>query len=420
MIDRNQLLGALRGSDLSEWALVERSVESVVVDGPTRTTRREHRQRWTIVVHDDVPNGRGSAHVEVDAASDDTPAGLVIQARQIARAAVGPAWSSRPPSAPAHVALVDPDLGDLVDAAGAIVATAPPPDSAVAMRAEVARERTSIETKQGFHATWPATRFRASAMVVIGDRSLELERTARRASDLGLDGSLAAAAADLRGLALATASTAGPCTLVLRADAMLHGGGYGVWDVFAAFADGAVDRQGLTRYRIGTPIAPGAEALDDALSITSDGALDFAIRSAPSGDEGEAVRRFPIIQRGVAIGLGLTPREAALRRLDPNGGVRNLVVKPGAWSGDIDPARPRVIEVLRLRDLAIDRYAGDANLEIGLAIEHVGGAARPIAGGTIRIDLVAALAGARRTAGIVRRGAYQGPASVLIDNVVLV
>ncbi|MCX5745310.1 MAG: hypothetical protein NT062_22770, partial [Proteobacteria bacterium] len=88
---------------------------------------------------------------------------------------------------------------------------------------------------------------------------------------------------------------AGPCALVIGPDALLPGGGYGVWEIFAALADSVVDRQGLTRYRLGSPIAAGAETLAEPLSITSDGALDFGPRSAPVGDEGEAVRRFPLV-----------------------------------------------------------------------------------------------------------------------------
>ena len=62
----------------------------------------------------------------------------------------------------------------------------------------------------------------------------------------------------------------------------------------------------------------------------------------------------------------------------------------------------------------------DAQLEIGLAIEHAGGSTRPIAGGTVRLDLVAALAGARLTASVIDRGAYHGPGSLMISGAALV
>src|SRR5205814_212917 len=185
--------------------------------------------------------------------------------------------------------------------------------------------------------------------------ALVIMREARRLDELDLDVAIAAAAADLGLLARARAPKPGPCALVLGPDALLHGG-LGVWDAFAAQADAVVERQGLTRYREGSPIAPSADRVADPLTIDSDGALDFGTRSAPIGDEGDAVRRFALVDRGIAAGLGLAPREAALRHRDPNGGVRNLVVATGAWAGE--PPAGRVVEIHRLRALAIDPYTG--------------------------------------------------------------
>src|SRR5439155_4262859 len=126
------------------------------------------------------------------------------------------------------------------------------------------------------------------------------------------------------------------------------------------------------------------------------------VLSAPLGDEGDAVRRWAMVERGVAAGLGLSPREAALRRRDPNGGVRNLAVELGSWTGE---ASGKVLEVRRLRELAIDPYTGEASLEIALGV--AGG--KPFAGGTLRLDLIAALAHARRSTKPLTRGAYVGP-----------
>ncbi|MGN6108421.1 MAG: metallopeptidase TldD-related protein, partial [Kofleriaceae bacterium] len=263
---------------------------------------------------------------------------------------------------------------------------------------------------------------RAEALVRAHDRSLAIAREARRIADLDLDAAIAAAATDLAQLATAGAPAAGRCALVLSTDALLHGDALGAWAAFAAQADAALERQGLTRYRLGAPVVPGADRIDEPLSLSSDGAIDFAPRSAPVGDDGDPVRRFPLVERGIARGLGLTAHEAARRQRDPNGGVRNLVVSPGTWDQQLPAGR--TIEVRRLRALAIDRYTGDASLELALAIDHDRdrdrGARRAFTGGTIRLDLIAALARARRSAATVRRGAYIGPAAVLIDDAELI
>jgi hypothetical protein len=176
------------------------------------------------------------------------------------------------------------------------------------------------------------------------------------------------------------------------------------------------------RYRVGAPVAPGADRADEPLGIASDGAIDHAAGSAPVGDDGDAVRRFPLVERGVCVGLALSAREAARRGRDPNGGVRNLVVAPGTWDGAIAAGAGRTVEVRRLRALSIDPYTGEASLELALALDHggPGGAPRPFTGGTVHLDLIAALARARRGAARIVRGPYFGPTAVRIEDAELV
>jgi hypothetical protein len=199
----------------------------------------------------------------------------------------------------------------------------------------------------------------------------------------------------------------------------------GVWGVFVSQADAVVERQGLTRYRERMPIAEGANAVPEPLSIVSDGALDMGLLSAPVGDQGDAIRRFPLVERGMAAGLALTPREAALRTRDANGGVRNLVVATGSWPGTIDASGGRVVEVRRLRSLSLDPYTGDASLELALSLDHnttghdpTG--VKPATGGSLRIDMIAALSRARRSSKRLVRGGYVGPDAISIDGVEII
>ncbi len=420
MIDRRGLLRALGERPLADWVLIEHDEQLAAVDEAVPSSERgEQRQRWDLTVHVDAARGRGSARVELQTGSG-FPDDIVDQAIAVANASVGPAWSTSPPAAPAKVALLDPALAraELGDIARRMLRDLErPPGAAVVAAATVSREHVLVNTKQGARAQWVASLAHADAMIAVADRSLEVSRDARRIGDLGFGPALAAAAADLARYPAAGAVTPGPCTLVLTADAMLHGG-LGVWQVFADQADAVVARQGLTRYRLGTPITEGARATVDPLTVVSDGALDYAVDSAPIGDDGDAIRRFTLIDRGIAVGLGLSPREAALRGEDPNGGVRNLVVSAGTWQDTPGSLPGRVVEIRRLRGLAIDPYTGDATLEVGLGLELAAGA-RPFTGGSIRLDLVASLARARRSAQIIRRGAYQGPRTIVVDGATL-
>ena len=423
MIDRDALVRTLYDRGISDWVVTERRQELAIVDERSALHRRETRTQWTLVLHDDSTRGRGSARVTIDALAG-RPSDVVDQALALARAAIGPAWQSAPLASPAKVVLEDPELAqvDLGAVAAAIVRGIRAPSGATATaHVAVMREGIDAQSRGGLHAAWTATSVRAGALVAASARSLEVSREARALADLALGDAIGDAATDLRALAGAGVAIAGPCAIVLGPDALLHGGGFGVWSVFATQADAVVERQGLTRYRAGAVVAPGADAIAEPLTIASDGALDLRIGSAPMGDGGDAVRRFAIVDGGRAAGLALTPREAAFRGEDPNGGVRNLVVAPGTWPGlgAPDPAA-RIVEVRRLRSLAIDAYTGDASLEIALGVDHVHGEARAFTGGTLRLDLLSALAHARRSAEIVRRGAYDGPAAVWIDRAELV
>ena len=409
MIDRKELAKSLGKQDVADWVITERDQELAVIADDTR--RQEVRARWQVTVHADTPGGRGSASVMLDANEGD-PDRVVDQAVALAKLSVGPAWATVPQAAPARVDLADPAWvsSDALAAVDKILATLP---RNVIARASLLREHVMVQTKQGFHAEWQATLAHVDVLVAQNGHSLQIARDARRADRLDIIAAISDANADLAQIAVAKPPTTGDCAVILGGDALLHNE-LGVWRAFVTQADAVVSRQGLTRYHEHTPIAPGADQVPEPLTIWSDGAMPFGLLSAPLGDDGDAVRRFPLVLRGIAAGLGLSQREAALRHREPNGGVRNLVVELGTWNEQALPTR--TIAVSRLRALEIDPYTGDAELEILLGTENNA----PFVGGTLRLDLIDVLARARRSARRVQRGAYDGPAAVLIANATLI
>jgi predicted Zn-dependent protease len=418
VIDRRSLVRALGHEDLADWVVIQRDQELAVVDDDN-VQRTEQRTRWQLTLHADTPAGRGTAHLAIDANEQD-PDKLVAEAAILARLSAGPAWATIPPAAPARVELADPTLatGEPIAAALLIAKLVPRrPGAVIGARVSVLRESVSVQARQSFHTEWSATLARIEALVTQGAHGLSVMREARRSDQLEIVAAVDDAIADLRRLASAVPYVAGPCAVILTADALLHGE-LGVWDAFVTQADPVIARQGLTRYHPPAAIAAGAENVAEPLSIASDGALAFGVRSSPLGDEGDAVRRFPLVTRGVAAGLGLTPREAALRQTEPNGGVRNLIVAAGSWDERVSPDQVRVIEVRRLRGLEIDPFTGDADLELALGVDRASGA--PFSGGTLRLDLIDVLAKAKRSARTIRRGPYVGPAAVLIDRADLI
>jgi predicted Zn-dependent protease len=419
VIDRKQLLRALARRDIADWVLVQREQEIGIASDEPALHRTEHRVTWHVTVHHDAPQGRGSAHVTIDA-TNGLAEDIVEEALALARSSIGPAWSSSPPAAPAHVMIADTKLAgrDVVEIATSVAhGIATPPDATIDTTVRMLREVVNVASRAGLKREWPATALRVDALVRTSAMSLAITREARQLSDLDLDGAVRAAADDLVLLAAAGAPAPGPCGLILRPEAMLHGG-LGVWQAFVPQADAVVERQGLTRYREHAPIAPGSEQAREPLTITSDGSIDFGIRSAPLGDEGDAIRAFPLVEDGIAAGLGLGPREAALRKRDPNGGVRNLVVRLGSWNGNVDTGAGRIIEIRRLRSMTIDPYTGDASLELALGIDHPNRTA--FVGGSLHLDLIAALSRARRSSTRLARGPYRGPDAIWIDRADLI
>ena len=405
MIDARSLARALVRRGASAWTIVERDQHIATLDADL--TRSEQRTRWYLTVDVDMPAGRGTAHLRLDVLAGSVDA-IADQAISLAHAGIGPAWSSPPPAAPARVDLDDGSLRDPV----AAVKRALPAHAGVFATVTAMRELVSVTTHAGFHTTWPATLIRVDALVTAADRSLAVTRASRTLDGLAFDAAIDDAQKDLALLATARAPVPGPCTLVLHTEAMLHGG-LGVWQAFVPQADAATERQGLTRYREHAPIVEGADTAAEPLTLESDGALPYGLESAPLGDEGEAVRRFPLVEHGLAAGLALSPREAALRGREPNGGVRNLIVAPGTWDGALPGAG--AIEVRRLRALTIDRYTGEASLEIALGLAQ----GVPFTGGSVRIDLIASIARSRRSTAVISRGAYAGPAIASLGETVL-
>src|ERR1044071_9264276 len=109
MISQRDLVQRLSRTTLGGWSVVERVQDLAIADERRSLQRRDHRIHLTLIVHQDLPRGRGSARLDLDA-YDTSANDLVDQATALALAAVGPAWSSAPPSAPAKVNIVDEDL----------------------------------------------------------------------------------------------------------------------------------------------------------------------------------------------------------------------------------------------------------------------------------------------------------------------
>lgn len=411
------LLAALRRRrDVGDWSASSRVATRAVrvLGSGLALTHRGDRAALAARLHVDASDGRGTAELAVD--GDGAPAALVDDAVSRAAASVGPSWRASPASAPARVELHDdaaavPEVA-VDDLARAVEAEAARAGVAVIdAQVEVERAEVAVVTGRGLATQWRETTVGWRATVAVGGATARLAGTARRLRDLGLAGALAAAAARAAARAGARAMPPGVRD-VLVGPALLGGDAAALLAPLAALADAGLHRQGLARTPVGAEIAAGAEEIPEPLTVRSDGTLPWGVRSAPVSVHGEPVRRFAVVEAGVLRGLALDEREAALRGAAPNGGVRGLVVSPGATPTAALRA-PGVLELLEVSFVDVEVMTGELALGIGLALLHGDGGPTAVTGGAVRGDALLGLARARRGAEVERHAGYAGPAVLL-------
>lgn len=429
-IDRTSVERAIGARKLADWVITERRGERLSVGRAGASGgalwRSDQTEHLRVLVRRDLPSGRGTGIVSAQEHQGDA-ASLVARAVALAEAAVEPAWATPPPAAPARVELLDGKWATSLELGATAMASALANAAVAANLAverwhgELSREDLTLSSALGFAVSWQASRYQLVAQLrptgIASAPLVTVRRAGRRLGDLDLPAALAAAAATAR--ARAQVASAGPAALPgepvvleLGPDAMNEGmseaarhdasgsslaTARGVWGAFIALADTVASRRGLHRAQ--------ERGLPSSLTVWSDGAMPFGLRSAPIGDEGEAVRRFRLWSDGAPGEPGLGPRAAALLGAAPNGGVRNLVINAG--EPDAQPASAPILRVHRLRLLQLDAASGRAELELGLAEDRERGAV--YTSGACSLELARALAAAQRSPELVRRGDYHGP-----------
>lgn len=453
-----------------DFVAMERQTESVHLahlgagqrDADAAVDQRRTRSRVTdVLICRDVRGGSGSTRLRFSG----SPAGLVKLIEDTVRRAahsLEPAWALPLPAAPARVAVADPALeGDLMNAADKlrvrIMDLIAHKESALSgaardarhVHVHIERHRVAVATSRGFAHEWPET------MVAV-DLALSPESArpglaqpvrlqARRMADLDLEAALGRGARHLVDRERARPAPRGPYDLVITDDALTphsvsdmsglfehhRAAAYGWFGALVAQADPLLAREGLARYQPGQSIhahghAHGhghgeREPAGDALTLTSDGTIPFGLRSQPVGDLGEAVRRFVLVDRGKAAGLALDLREAALRKVMPNGGVRNLVVAPGStpMAQIAEPATRDLIQAVELDWMSVDTLSGAFVAALGLGYLMRGREVLPVSGGQFRGNLFELLASARLSAETVVSGWYLGPRAIRFSGVEL-
>ncbi len=413
-------------ADLGVWTARARTAigVEVSVDGAApraALTRSTSRLELHARVHVDGVAGRGSADLQL--ADSDPIEPSIDEAVTRASASIGAAWRAPPPGAPARVELTDRAQADpervAADAIAALIAAAGIAGvDLVTARARVEVAAVALTTSRGLAARWSETTIVTQALVAIDGTCATLVDRARASSRLQPAARIASAMRRARAARDAVPTPTGRAAILLSAE-LLGGDGAPLLGALAALADASLHRQGLARARQGHAIVAGADAAAQPLTLRSDGTRALGLASTPLGEQGEPVRRFTIVEAGILVGLALDQREAALRGIPPNGGVRNLVVSGGASSAE-ELRDAGVLELLELSHVDIEPFTGHGSLGIGLALRHGDGGPLVVRGGEVQGDLIAALAHSRRTRDAIVDGAYVGPELIWLPDLAIV
>ncbi len=416
-----------RSPSIDEWVVREvreRHHSERITTPRVGAKRQEHR--YHITVWRDRRGARGEARMLLAARDHADFASMLAHAADRAFFNLGPAWRLPLPAAPTRVQLADARLSE-------------DPESVVAELSEIVREvRGVMPEKQSdaIHVQERLIRIRTStgadfsseetmisAEVLLSSQKAELthlfEIRVRTTADLDFRARLDAAKEAVNIRSTARELTPGLYDLVIAHRALLRAGGRmeAHWlSPLAHHADAVMVRRGLARYRPGEPLFDHKTSSGDVINVDSDGSIDYAAQSAAFGFLGGPVRRFRLVDKGVAANLALGIQEASLAKKDANGGARNLHLGSGSHTLDqlASGQRPRLL-ITEMDWLEVNLQSGDIVAQIGLiADDH---SQKGVRGGTFSFNLFAALARLRISREMATEARMTGPAWIGIPAV---
>lgn len=363
---QEELRSASKVGEVDEYIVGDQRVQSLTRPlGGTHTSERLEARRLSARVFVDRELGRG--HSEFSVLPGASLRSQISQSAARALGAIGPSWRLRPPSAPARLRLFDPSWAkSLSDSADLLWEQfqAHQPSTLQLLQGSLTLQLADTRTvvSNGFDNGYRSTKLQIVATMQAKNGAPIHLRLGARNQD-GLRWQAIFEDAERRSLLAhaASANEGGACDLLLLSSAYQPQGDsdYGLWSALVHQCQAGLAASGLARYQVGQEILK-QPARGDTLSLRSDGTRDFGWRSAPFDTEGQAVRRFSIVENGKAAGQSVGYIEAARQGMDSNGGVRDLVIDSGKRSLEelATPGERPLLVVHELSDLHAEVRGG--------------------------------------------------------------
>jgi PmbA protein len=232
----------------------------------------------------------------------------------------------------------------------------------------------------------------------------------RRIRDFDLTRTVGEASAFARDMLNARLPSSGTLPVVIS-----HAGLDYLFDPVLSHAGAEFQFEGITRFRKGESVLPGAPG-GDRLTLTSDGLLPMGTETNPFSSEGLPPASVPILKDNVFLGPWATAEFAEAVGVSPTGPVTNLRVEPGSTPQEEMVSPGPLLWVVEFSALLPDKVSGDFTGEIRLAYEIREGRRRPVKGGAVSGNLFDAMGRMTLSRETVFRGNYLGPAAVRFED----
>jgi len=239
----------------------------------------------------------------------------------------------------------------------------------------------------------------------------------RRAEDLDVPAMVRRQAQYARDALAAATPKTGTFPVVVSDDALqelLMSEGY---SPLVLLSSGQLKYQQLTTWEASRSIHP-QEPTGDPFTLYSNALLPFGTRSYSFDGDGLPGQRVPIIESGVLSRFRASNRYAQYLQIDATGQFGNMEIDTGSvpFASLLEDSGP-LYHIVAFSAMGPDPITGDFVGEIRLGYEIEAGRARPIRGGSISGNLMAALATATLSQESTFLGDYLGPRAMRFPQI---
>jgi predicted Zn-dependent protease len=178
--------------------------------------------------------------------------------------------------------------------------------------------------------------------------------------------------------------------------------------------------QSMSRFALGASICADEPVQGDRLTFISNALLPYGQASTPFSEEGLPGERVILIQGHHLCSWWAEQRYADYLNIRPTGSFANIEIPPGIHTvQDLLEDNEPVYHLVAFSWLTPDALTGDfvAEIKLGYRLEH--GQAIPIKGGSLRGNLLEALAQVRLSRETQFTGSYTGPQALRFERLTI-